>query len=146
MRNPTFGSAVALAVLTVLGGCGQADKPTATEQKSVSPTPSTTPDDVSLTLLPTEQEVLTYNDRNAVDHPADVKVGRNYALYARCRGAFLSVELQDIRGRHPWYPRCDGTTNRLLLTDGPRTITVFAGGADGTRWTFAVVNIKAGAK
>ena len=146
MRNPTFGSAVALTVLTVLVGCGQADKPTATEQKSTSPTPSTTPDDVSLTLLPNEQQVLTYSDRDAVVSPRAVTVGRNYALYVRCRGDFLTVEVQDMTRRPPWFPRCDGVTNRMVLADGPREIVVYAGGADGTKFTFAVANIKAGAK
>ncbi len=144
MRNPTFGSAVALAVLTVFAGCGQADKPTATEQ--TSPAPSAPPDDVSLTLLPNEQKVLTYSDRDAVVYPKAVTVGRDYALYVRCRGDFLSVEVQDMTRRPPWFPRCDGATNRMVLADGPREIVVYAGGSDGTKFTFAVANIKAGAK
>ncbi|MEV6282720.1 hypothetical protein [Kribbella sp. NPDC051770] len=146
MRNPTFGSAAALVLLTMLGGCGQADKPTVTEQASTSPSPSATPDDVSLNLPPTEQVVLTYSDRDAVNRSSEVKVGRNYALYTRCRGGAVHVELQDMQGSRPWFAPCDGMTNRMLLADGPRSITVFAGGTAGTRWTFAVVNLTAGTK
>ncbi|WP_344149399.1 hypothetical protein [Kribbella yunnanensis] len=34
MRNPAFGSAVAFAAITMLGGCGPADEPAAVKPSS----------------------------------------------------------------------------------------------------------------
>ncbi|GAA1678945.1 hypothetical protein GCM10009745_23350 [Kribbella yunnanensis] len=99
-----------------------------------------------MTFEPNEQELLTYGDRDGVDHPREVTVGRDYALYARCRGESILVRVEEMQGSYPWLPPCDGKTNRLVLADGPKQIVVYATGPDSTRWTFAVVNIKASAK
>ncbi|WP_350278599.1 hypothetical protein [Kribbella sp. HUAS MG21] len=136
MRKPAFGAVVVMIVLAVPGGCGSADKPAATVTNS--PSPSTTPDDVSVKLLPNEQEVATYTDRDALTHGVDIEVGRNYVLYTRCRGAMLSVEIAGAGP--PWYPRCDGVTNRTPRSDGPGVISVQLASAEGTRWTFTVAN------
>ncbi|MEU8224692.1 hypothetical protein [Kribbella sp. NPDC048915] len=140
-----MGSALAAGVaVTALAACGSDGGPSAAVATPTATAASTTPaDDVSIQLPPTEEEVATYTDRNTQPVSVNVRVGRNYVLYARCRGGPLSVEFPPY-SVPPWFPACEGATYRMPLAGRSGVLLLSLDAVAGTRWTVVVANVRTG--